>query len=120
MNAIRKIAIAAASAAALLVSTSAFATYNVDFLVENYSGYDIIGVWAVTSGSSTWGPNLLRGNIIDGYYGDSLWLAPARPQGYCVFDIVLMYEDGVEDVLRNVNLCVEYTVVADVYETYVY
>lgn len=122
MNAFRKTVLAAASAAALFASTSAYANhydYNVDFLVENYSGYAIVGVWATHIDSSSWGPNLLRGGWIDGW-GGSAWFTPYNPQGYCRFDILLEYEDGLEETLWDVNLCEEYVIVADEYGTYVY
>lgn len=63
-------------------------------------------IWAVSIshvGSDIWGPDLLGDFIIAPGQYDLIY--PWNPQGYCVYDVQVVMENGFIDQIWNVNLC---------------
>jgi len=93
--------IAALGAAA--VGCSGSATVTVDpgatLTVENRSDFSITEIRVTSVGSSTWGPNLIGGDVL--LPGESLTLSV----GCNTYDALLVDEDGVDCELHSVNLC---------------
>jgi hypothetical protein len=67
--------------------------------VENRSDFAIVEIRVTSVGSSTWGPNLIEGDVLAP--GESLTLGVD-----CGFyDALLIDQDGVDCQLHNVDLC---------------
>lgn len=67
--------------------------------VHNDSDFAIVEIHVTDVGSSTWGPNLISGDILAP--GESLTLGVDCG----TFDALLVDEDGVDCQLHDVNLC---------------
>lgn len=67
--------------------------------VENRSDFSITEIHVTSVGSSTWGPNLIDGDILAP--GESLTLSV----GCNTYDALLVDESGVDCQLHSVNLC---------------
>lgn len=55
-----------------------------------------------------WGYDLLGHDVI--LAGDYLMVEPQRPQGYCRFDVKIVYASGRSVTRRDVNLCEAYRI----------
>jgi hypothetical protein len=67
--------------------------------VENRSDFQIVELHVTSVGSSTWGPNLLGGDVL--LPGESLTLSVQCD----TYDALLVDEDGVDCELHNIDLC---------------
>jgi hypothetical protein len=65
-----------------------------------------VSVWSIHMShvdTPGWGRDLLGNDLLwPSEYG---YFAPARPQGYCQFDVRIEFDDGFVQVLPWVNLC---------------
>jgi hypothetical protein len=75
------------------------------FQVFNYSGSDIVGIYATDRDRTRWGPDLLGNSIVPSGYQTNWMVRPALDRGYCLFDIGVQFADGSTDTIWNVNLC---------------
>lgn len=108
------VVVSAVGASALPASAD---QYWRDFELVNYSGYEVTAVYATHIDNDEWGPNRLVQWI--GGNGGSAWIAPYFHQGYCRFDIKIVYADGVVDEIWDVNLCAEHLVISEPNGAYV-
>jgi hypothetical protein len=106
-----KIAIAAATAAALALSAFQatahirYDRYDRTFQLVNNSNRTVYSVYATDVGTTTWRNDLLGRDVIDP--GRSMIVEPQQNRGYCRYDvrIVFDYDGGPSQTIRNVNLC---------------
>ncbi len=84
------------------------------FNLVNEADLAISEVYVATNFQSTWGPNLLRGDeLMPANYVE---LDPLGHNGECEFDVLLVYEDGRESVIEDVNFCEYIDLYTDGYE----
>jgi len=109
------VATVAAIAAGSLVTPS-FA-YQRWLDIENDGSSRITGVYITHKDYGGWGYNLLDGVI---RVGNVDRVEPSWSDGYCKFDIRLVFSDGSETYAWNVNLCEATYMVADEYDYEIY
>jgi hypothetical protein len=84
------------------------------FNLVNESDWTIKAVYVANVDSPTWGPNLLRGDTIEP--ASYVELDPVRTEGYCEFDILVVFEDGEQFQMNGVDLCTYIDVYTDGYD----
>lgn len=111
----------AALATATAIAAGAFATpsfaYERWLDIENDGSSRITGVYVTHKDYGGWGYNLIDASI---RVGDVDRVEPAWNDGYCKFDIKMVFADGSETFAWNVNLCEATYMVADEYSYDVY
>lgn len=117
MTALRSALFAAASLAAVVSSSSAFA-YERWVNVVNNASTAIYSINISHIDTADWGPDLLGEYTIP--VGYESVVEPAWNDGYCRFDVLITYDTGATLTLWDVNLCeatdiVAYDASADVY-----
>jgi hypothetical protein len=95
-------------ASALVVAAALFSVSSASALerwvhIGNTGSTEIFEVYIKHIDSNRWGPDLLGSDYID--VGDSMTVDPLRTQGYCRFDIKLVFADGSETFAWDENLC---------------
>lgn len=98
----KKIIAAAAAAAGLLTATLAWAAPQ-DFDIHNKTGQAIITLQVSESGDEAWGEDILADDILAN--GESGEITFDRDAESCLWDIRVTYEDGDEGDWRQINLC---------------
>lgn len=92
-----------ATFAVLTASVASADHHDREIAVVN-DGYET--VWEIYMphvDDGSWGPDLLRNYVLPAGAWDDF--EPARPEGYCMFDIKVVFESGYTDVVWGVNLC---------------
>jgi hypothetical protein len=84
------------------------------FNLVNESDWTIQAVHVANIDAPTWGPNLLRGYMIEP--ADYVELDPVRTEGYCEFDILVVFEDGGSFEMNDVDLCTYIDIYTDGYD----
>ena len=87
---------------AIVASAPAFA-YERWFDVYNDGATAIRSVYATHVDDPDWGPDLLGDYVIP--EGSFLTVEPRRSQGYCSFDVKIVYQNQSELTLNGVDLC---------------
>lgn len=112
-----------ATAAAAILAVATINTAAADDLarwvyINNVSDeFAIEAVYVSHVDDNYWGPNLIAG--YDLLPGDYTEVEPIVDQGYCRFDVLLVLDDGYEQVLQGVNLCEATDIYTDGYDTHV-
>lgn len=106
MNA--KLVIAAAVTTGLLFSAGAASAYERWIEVVNHSNVAIESIYITHVDDPSFGRRDLLGTYMISP-GDSMVVEPRNPQGYCRFDILVVYENGYEERFFDINLCEETT-----------
>jgi hypothetical protein len=79
-----------------------------DFVLTNSTGADLVEAHVRPSGQVDWGENVLRDNLGN---GGSVTVSSARfTPGDCLYDIMVVTDEGNEGALSQVNLCEATTV----------
>jgi hypothetical protein len=84
------------------------------FNLVNESDFAIKAVYVANVDSAAWGPNLLRGGTIEP--ASYVELDPVRTEGYCEFDILVVFDDGESFQMNGVDLCTYIDVYTDGYD----
>jgi hypothetical protein len=113
LNTIRALTAAATLAIAATTAASA-APDDRWFNFTNESEWAVDAVYVTNVDDPNWGPNLLRGNELAPY--EYVVLDPRNPQGYCEFDILVVFEDGAELEFDGLDLCNYADVYTDGYD----
>ena len=71
--------------------------------VENDSDVAVEELYITPIHAKRWGPDLLGSSYLDP--GSDIRVE--RPGGFCRFDVLIEYEDGFKEVIRDINLCEE-------------
>jgi hypothetical protein len=100
----KTLAICAVAAATLGLTTFQASAYGRWFNLVNDSNDPIVSV-RITNVHDQYfhGPNLLGNQPLPP--GDRVQLEPVKHQGYCRFDVEIIYGSGEEQNIWNVNLC---------------
>lgn len=109
-NAFTRIA-AAAILAAGVFTTNVAQAYERWVWIANEGREAIYYVHITHVDDTSWGRDLLGRDVI--MVGDSLMVEPRRHQGYCRFDVKIVYASGREVIRENVNLCEAYRIEVD-------
>lgn len=113
INAIRTLT--AAAAVAILGANAALAAPEDRwFNFMNESEWAIDAVFVANVDSPNWGPNLLRGDTVAPF--EYVVLDPVNTQGYCEFDILVVFEDGESLEMSGLDLCTYIDVYTDGYD----
>lgn len=107
-------ALAAAATLALAATTASAAPEDRWFNLTNESEWAIDAVFVTNVDDPNWGPNLLRGDQV--FPDEYVVLDPVNPQGYCEFDILVVFEDGAELEMSRLDLCNYIDVYTDGYD----
>lgn len=102
MNMFRTTMAAAIAAATVLSANAAFA-YERWIDIVNTSGAAVYSVYMTHVDQTSWGRDLLGNHVVPA--GDVMRIEPDLHQGYCRFDIRVVYESGYEEIFPGVNLC---------------
>ena len=86
--------------------------------VTNESEWAIEAIHIANVDDPRWGPNLIRGYEI--FPGEYTEVEPLREEGYCRFDVLMVFDDGYEMTLPGVNLCEATDIFTDGYDYDVY
>ena len=70
--------------------------------IHNSSSYEICYVYITHVDDPDWGPDLFGPCIPPGYYQT---VDPGWQQGYCKMDMKFVFDDGVEVIESNYNIC---------------
>ncbi len=116
LKTIRTAAAAAFTAVAVLGAAGASAAPSDErwFNLVNESEWVIDAVFVAHNDNPEWGPNLLRGDVL--VPADYVELDPVRTEGHCEFDVLLVFEDGEELRLNDVDLCTYIDIYTDGYD----
>ncbi|NMJ41375.1 trypsin-like peptidase domain-containing protein [Roseomonas sp. JC162] len=107
MNRSMRLVIAAALLASGLVAAPALAQ-NEPFRIVNRTPEVAVGLFAVRTGRTEWGSNLLNRGPLGP--GQTFALRPSEGAG-CAFDLRLVLQAGQDVIQRNVDICTNRTVV---------
>lgn len=105
---------ALASAIAIGATAALAAAEDRWFNLMNESEWPIQAIFVANVDSPNWGPNLLRGNVLDP--ADYVVLDPVRTEGYCEFDILVVFSDGESMEMQGVDLCTYIDIYTDGYD----
>jgi len=89
--------------ALVLLPGAAFAQAQQDFQLINNTGYTINEIYVGSSADTNWGRDLLGANVLRDGQTFNVRFA-AGTQG-CLWDIRIVYEDGDNAEMRQINLC---------------
>ena len=109
-------AVAATVTAVAILGANAALADSADrwFNLVNESNWTIDAVYVANIDAPAWGPNLLRGYTIEP--ADYVELDPVRTEGYCEFDILVVFEDGGSFEMNDVDLCTYIDIYTDGYD----
>jgi hypothetical protein len=96
-------AVAAAALIALAGLDSGAQALERNFRLVNKSGEVMVAAHITDIDRRGWGRDLLGGRRIAP--GDQISIEPFRDRGYCRFNIRLVFLGGLEQIIRDVNLC---------------
>jgi len=114
LSTIRTVA-AAVTAVAILGANAALADpADRWFNLVNESDWTIAAVHVAKIDSPAWGPNLLRGGTIEP--ASYVELDPVGTEGYCEFDILVVFAGGDSFQMNGVDLCTYIDVYTDGYD----
>ena len=99
------VVLTAAPALAALLSANTASAYDRWIRVVNTSGSSVLSVYITHVDSHSWGRDLLGSETLPP--GDSATVEPDTHEGYCRFDIKVVYDDGNVEIFERINLCVE-------------
>jgi hypothetical protein len=85
------------------LSASAHA-YDRKVTIINESGRQVNGVYTTNVDTTNWGPNILRGYVLD---DEQFTFNFDDGQGYCRFDVKVTWRDGGVGVKNGFNVCEE-------------
>jgi hypothetical protein len=94
--------LATAALAIGVVSATGASAFERWVNIYNQAGSTLVDVRITHIGTRDWGPNILYTAISP---GGVHWVEPVYNDGYCRFDILLTYADGMESSIMDVNLC---------------
>jgi hypothetical protein len=114
ISTVRTLAFASAFAIGALATAAHAAPEDRWFNLTNESGWAIQAVYVANVDNPNWGPNLLRGATLDPF--DYVVLDPVKTQGYCEFDILVVFSDGDAMEMQGVDLCRYIDIYTDGYD----
>ncbi len=89
--------------ALLLFAASAMAQGSQDFNLTNKTGYDIHEVYVSPSNEESWEEDVLDQDILSN--GQSVIIRFPHSPGTCVWDLLVVYDDGEQAEWEDFDLC---------------
>lgn len=114
ISTVRTLAFASAFAFVASATTAQAALEDRWFNLMNESEWAIQAAYVANVDNPNWGPNLLRGDTLDPF--DYVVLDPVKAQGYCEFDILVVFSDGESMEMQGVDLCTYIDIYTDGYD----
>jgi len=90
-------------ALALVMVAGGAAAQDMRVRIHNDTGYTLYRFYSTNTGSSKWGSDVMGTSTLAS--GSSMKLNFANAEGYCLFDLRAIFEDGTELTRQGVNVC---------------
>lgn len=117
MNILKKTIAGLVVAGTVAASATSAMAYDRRVEIVNAADTSVVDIYISHIDSPVWDFDLLRGSLRPGY---SVVVAPEYPEGYCRFDIEVVYADGTYADIWDVNLCEVSAIITDGYTYDVY